>query len=150
MDTVAVPALPTCVCAALRQVTRAVTQIYDEALQPSGLRAMQYSILMTICGHGEITVTGISKYLKMDQTTVTRSLQILDRNQWIRHIATSDRRTRTVRLTPKGMAVVKKAEPLWKSVQDRTLATLGEDAWAAARSPLARIATFVAPAEIED
>ena len=132
--------LPACVCATLRQVTRAVTQIYDEALEPSGLRAMQYSILMTIRGHGEITVTGISKFLKLDQTTATRSLQILERNQWIRHIATADRRTRAVRLTTKGTAVLKKAEPLWESVQGRTLAMIGADAWAAARSPLARLA----------
>jgi DNA-binding MarR family transcriptional regulator len=149
MDTVPVQALPTCVCAALRQVTRAVTQIYDEALEPSGVRAMQYSILMTIRGHGEISVSGISKFLKLDQTTVTRSLQILERNQWIRQIATPDRRTRTVRLTPKGVSVVKKAEPLWQSVQARALAILGEDSWTAARAPLARLATLAAPSDVE-
>jgi hypothetical protein len=36
------------VCRTLRMVSRAVTQLYDNVLRPSGLRATQVSILATI------------------------------------------------------------------------------------------------------
>src|SRR6058998_1564890 len=35
--------LSPCVCNTLRMVTRAVTQLYDEVLRPSGLRVTQFS-----------------------------------------------------------------------------------------------------------
>lgn len=138
------PPLPFCVCAALRQVTRAVTHIYDEALRPSGLRAMQFSILMTIRGHGEATVTELTAYLKLDQTTVTRSLQILERKGWIQQVKQADRRKRTVRVTSKGSATLKKAEPLWSSAQSLALGALDADAWAASQPALSRLVALAA------
>ena len=47
-----------CVCNTLRMVTRAVTQLYDEALQPSGLRVTQFSILASIARAGAPTHYG--------------------------------------------------------------------------------------------
>lgn len=136
--------LPLCVCAALRQVTRAVTHIYDQALRPSGLRAMQFSILMTIRGHGEATVTELTAHLKMDQTTVTRSLQILERKGWIQPVKQADRRKRTVRLTSKGTATLKKAEPLWMSAQSLALNALGTDTWSTSQPALSRLVLLAA------
>jgi hypothetical protein len=40
--------LSPCVCRTLRMVSRAVTQLYDNVLRPSGLRVIQVSILATI------------------------------------------------------------------------------------------------------
>jgi len=37
--------LSPCVCSTLRMVSRAVTQLYDDMLRPSGLRVTQFSIL---------------------------------------------------------------------------------------------------------
>lgn len=37
-----------CCSTALRKATRRVTQLYDEALAPVGLRSTQYSILMEL------------------------------------------------------------------------------------------------------
>ena len=41
------------VCSTLRMVTRAVTQLYDDVLRPSGLRVTQFSILATLAHLGE-------------------------------------------------------------------------------------------------
>src|SRR6266851_10283694 len=45
--------LSPCVCSTLRMVSRAVTQLYDDILRPSGLRVTQFSILATIARRGE-------------------------------------------------------------------------------------------------
>ena len=45
--------LSPCVCSTLRMVSRAVTQLYDDILRPSGLRVTQFSILVTIVRSGE-------------------------------------------------------------------------------------------------
>ena len=37
----------TCACANLRKAARAVTQVFDEALAPSGLRITQFTLLVT-------------------------------------------------------------------------------------------------------
>jgi hypothetical protein len=43
-----------CVCSNLRMAARAVTQLYDQILRQSGLRATQFSILAGVRGVGPI------------------------------------------------------------------------------------------------
>jgi DNA-binding MarR family transcriptional regulator len=125
--------LPVCVCGTLRQVTRAITQVYDDALRPSGLRAMQLQMLMTVRHLGEVTVTELGVVMTMDQTTLTRSLSLLERQGWLERRVRKDRRVRAFGLTDEGLRVVQGAEPLWAEVQQRVLAQLGEGAWQDAR-----------------
>ena len=49
----ALPALPPlpvldCACASLRRAARAVTQLYEAALQDTGLRATQFTLLQAL------------------------------------------------------------------------------------------------------
>ena len=69
-----------CVCNALRMATRAITQLYDDALRPSGLRASQFSVLATIAGRGEANLKQLEELLAIDQTTLTRNLSLLERD----------------------------------------------------------------------
>src|SRR5216117_954004 len=61
--------LSRCVCNTLRMVTRAVTQLYDDALRPSGLRVTQFSILANIAGKGAANLRQLEDALAIDQTT---------------------------------------------------------------------------------
>src|SRR5262244_1536735 len=72
--------LSPCVCTTLRMVSRAVTQLYDDILRPSGLRVTQYSILATIARSGEANLRQLEAGLAIDQTTLTRSLTLLQRD----------------------------------------------------------------------
>src|SRR6266850_8044063 len=72
--------LSPCVCNTLRMVTRAVTQLYDDALRPSRLRVTQFSILATIARMGEANLRQLEHALAIDQTTLTRSLNLLERD----------------------------------------------------------------------
>src|SRR6059036_1689693 len=72
--------LSPCVCSTLRMVSRAVTQLYDDILRPSGLRVTQFSILGAIARLGDANLRQLEHTLAIDQTTLTRSLKLLERN----------------------------------------------------------------------
>src|SRR5215813_5958221 len=72
--------LSPCVCSTLRMVSRAVTQLYDDILRPSGLRVTQFSVLATIARSGEANLRQLEAGLAIDQTTLTRSLTLLQRD----------------------------------------------------------------------
>src|SRR5437667_10947107 len=90
--------LSTCVCSTLRMVTRAMTQLYDDVLRPSGLRVTQFSILGTIARLGEANLKQLQHALAIDQTTLTRSLNLLERDGVIERAAHPDGRIKAMRL----------------------------------------------------
>jgi len=126
-----------CVCNTLRVVTRAMTQLYDDTLRPSGLRVTQFSILGQIARLGTANVTRLTQALEIDQTTLTRSLKLLERAGLVERVARADARVKALRLTAKGERAVKTAYPLWKHAQQRVLRRIGGDAWADLQRSLA-------------
>src|SRR5947209_14739135 len=73
--------LSPCVCNTLRMVSRVVTQLYDDCLRPSGLRVTQFSILAAVARLGEASLKQLEDELANDQTTLTRSLTLLERSE---------------------------------------------------------------------
>lgn len=116
-----------CVCANLRKTTRLVSQIYDEYLRPSGLKATQFSLLMTLQGFGEITVKQIAERAVMDRTTVTRNVRALEKQTLVEVSTGADQRERVVMITQAGTEALEAALPLWKKAQEHVNGALGED-----------------------
>src|SRR5213080_4141796 len=121
--------LSPCVCSTLRMVSRAVTQLYDDILRPSGLRVTQFSILATIARSGEAHLRQLEAALAIDQTTLTRSLSLLQRDRVIERMPHPDGRIKAVRLTRKGRRMLDVARPLWAQAQNKVLRELGTTAW---------------------
>ena len=65
----------TCACLNVRKAARAVTQLYDEVLQPTGLRSTQFNLLVAVALAGEAPVTRLAEALVMDRTTLARNLK---------------------------------------------------------------------------
>jgi DNA-binding MarR family transcriptional regulator len=128
--------LSPCVCSTLRMVTRVVTQLYDDILRPSGLRVTQFSILASIARLGEANLKQLEGALAIDQTTLTRSLNLLERNGVIERASHADGRIKAMRLTAKGRRALRVARPLWAQAQDKVLRELGTKAWADAQRRL--------------
>src|SRR6266436_575079 len=131
--------LSPCVCNTLRMASRAVTQLYDDDLRPSGLRVTQYSILAMIARTGEANLRQLEDMLAIDQTTLTRSLNLLERDRMIERVPHPDGRIKAMRLTRSGERVLKVARPLWAQAQDKVLRDLGTRAWDDAQRRLARL-----------
>ena len=106
-----------CTCAMLRRTTRRVTQFYDYALRPSGLRLTQYSLLANINRADGLCITDLAERLAMERTTLTRNLRPLEQAGWIRVAAGANRRQRAVHITPEGSTKFEQAKPLWKAAE---------------------------------
>ncbi len=118
-----------CVCFNLRRAARAVTQLYDAALEPSGLRATQFSLLVALRLAGPVTISRLARQLVTDRTTLTRNLKPLEKHGLIEIVTGADRRTRTVRLTARGREALATALPRWRRVQADLVGGLGEERW---------------------
>lgn len=129
-----------CVCATLRKATRNVTQLYDDALRPAGLRATQFQTLSAIRNAGEATVTKLTELLLVDQTTLTRNLAVLERGGLIKDVQKPDGRLKSVRLTRKGEQALQTALPLWAGIQERVTKAISTRTWATMSADLEHLA----------
>jgi DNA-binding MarR family transcriptional regulator len=123
-----IPTLP-CICANLRRASRALTQLYEDALRPLGLRATQFTVLQALSLAREVTQGLLGEILAMDSTTLTRTLDILERRGWITKRHGEDRREWRIRLSKRGESQLQRALPAWRSVQNRLHTQLGNEAW---------------------
>ena len=82
---------------------------------------------MAISGLPEATITGIGDFLGMDQTTVTRSINLLKKEGLVEALPGADRRVRIIRLTPAGQAAIEVAYPKWLEAQTRVWDELGDE-----------------------
>ena len=116
-------------CGSLRRTCRALTQHYEEALRPLGLRSTQFTILQVLSRAGEVSQGQLGAMLAMDSTTLTRTLEIMSRQGWITERRGEDRRERWLRLAKGGKTQLNRALPVWEKVQSRLRRQLGDQAW---------------------
>ena len=116
-----------CTCYNLRKATRAVTQLYDDILRPSGLRVTQFSLLSAVGLFGTVSVSALAEETVMDRTTLTRNLQLLE-GQGLIHIEPgADARVREVSLTPAAHEKLAIARGYWTKAQSHMADSLGGD-----------------------
>ncbi len=124
-----IPVQLACLCGSFRQSTRALSQVYESALRPTGLRATQFTVLQALSITGEVTQSRLGEILGIDSTTLTRTLEIMLRKGWIEARRGDDRRARWVQLSPAGQKQFHRAHPAWEKVQTRLRRQLGDAAW---------------------
>jgi DNA-binding MarR family transcriptional regulator len=104
-------------CLALRQATRRMTQLCDQALAPLDLRAIQLSMLREIDWLGPIALNPLAEAMAMDRATPGHNIRSLEMFGLV-HLATgADLRSRQVMLTPKGHVPLARAWKLWRKAQ---------------------------------
>ena len=116
-------------CASFRRASRALTQLYDQALRPTGLRATQFTVLQALALAGEVSQGELGEILAMDSTTLTRTLAIMTGRGWIAGRPGQDRRERRLRLAPAGQHQLKRGLEQWEKVQRRLRRQLGDSRW---------------------
>jgi len=130
MDTLqkSLPNLP-CLCATFRRTARALSQLYDDAVRPFGLRTTQFTILQALSLTGEVSQGRLGEILALDSTTLTRTLAIMKRRKWVAMRQGRDGRERLISLSKAGRKQLDLASPVWQAVQDRLRSQLGEEGW---------------------
>jgi DNA-binding MarR family transcriptional regulator len=132
-----------CACANLRKAARVVTQLFDGVLAPSGLKATQFTLLVTSRLIGETTVGELAGTMAMDRTTLSRNLKPLVREGLLEVRPGEDGRTRLVRVTPEGERALADAYPLWQRAQEAVVTALGSDRYEALLGDTARTISLV-------
>lgn len=108
-----------CACLHVRQASRAVTQFYDQALRPTGLRSTQFILLAALRLVGPVGITSLAEELVMDRTTVSRNIDLLEEEGWVRRSRGDDARVREVHLTEAGNSKLEGAYPRWREAQQK-------------------------------
>ena len=126
----------TCACSNVRKAARAVTQLFDELLQLTGLRSTQFTLLVAVALIGGAPVMQLSRALVMDRTTLARNLKPLESLGLLTVEAGTDRRRHLVRLTEGGRQALARALPYWEQAQHQVVTRLGQEQWHALRASL--------------
>ncbi len=123
-----------------RKTARAVTSLYDTALQKSGIRSTQFAILVGIAKNQPVSIGHLADVLVVDGTTLTRSLRLLQTEGFVAISGREGMRQRFLAITPKGERVLERSLPAWRKAQERFVATVGSKYWLDLRNELERLA----------
>lgn len=115
-----------CVCGRLRRAARALTQLYDDTMAPSGLRVTQFSLMRTLARAGPMRITDLAGAALVDRTALSRNLEPLVAQGLVRIAQGKDARTREVSITGSGRAALDLALPYWRDAQRAVARKLGE------------------------
>ena len=115
-----------CIGARIRIINRKVTRMYDDALRPLGIRFSQMNILTFVTVRGPIQAFKIADGLSIEKSTLSRNLNILEENGWIKCLPGESGNARNVKITRAGGSLLKKAAPEWAKVQEKVKALISE------------------------
>ena len=118
-----------CAAFTLCKTVRAVTNLYDSALQPAGVRSTQFAILVAVARSQPVSIGNLSQLLLSDRTTLTRSLALMEKDGLLSISERSTMRQRFVTLSDKGRRSLTRSAPLWRKVQERYVAAIGAGRW---------------------
>ena len=120
------PARPQgCTNLRLHRLGRRVARLYDEDVRALGLKGTQYSLLSYIVTLGPIQPSVLAAHLDLGPSTLTRNLQPLIAQGWVRMEAGENQRSRLVVATDEGRALRAEAQRAWKRSQLALNETLG-------------------------
>ncbi|MDJ1160086.1 MarR family transcriptional regulator [Chelatococcus sp. SYSU_G07232] len=104
-----------CLCLHVQRAARALARRFDEALRPLDLTNGQFSLMMSLNRPEPAGMGAVASLLAMDRTTLTAALKPLQRRGLVELMVNAeDRRSRLMRLTPEGRALLASAVPIWK------------------------------------
>jgi DNA-binding MarR family transcriptional regulator len=116
-----------CLAVRVRMLSRVITNLYDEALRPLGLKVSQLNILVVTAKLGTARPAEVCDILLLDPSTLSRNVERMQAHGWLEVVADSDRRAQPFRITVAGRALLKRAVPLWEQAQQRAAELLGPE-----------------------
>jgi DNA-binding MarR family transcriptional regulator len=116
-----------CISVRLRLLNRVVTNLYDDALRPLGLKVSQLNILVVTAKLGLAQPAKVCDLLKLDTSTLSRNVERMRGRGWLEIVPAEDAREQPFRLTVQGTRLLHRAFPTWKRAQKKATELLGED-----------------------
>jgi DNA-binding MarR family transcriptional regulator len=117
----------TCIAVRLRLLNRVVTNLYDDALRPLGLKVSQLNVLVVAAKLGLARPAQVCDILHLDASTLSRNVKPLQTHGWLEVVPDEDARAQPFRLTGKGKRLIEKAAPAWEKAQRQATELLGDE-----------------------
>ena len=122
IDTIAT----TCVAVRLRLLNRVITNIFDDALRPTGLKTSQLNILIVTAKLGLAAPLRVCEILQLDASTLSRNVERMRASGWLEVVPGDDARAQPFRLTAQGRRMIDRAFPAWEEGQRQATELLGQ------------------------
>jgi len=120
----------TCIAVRLRLLNRVVTNLYDDALRPLGLKVSQLNILIVTAKLGLARPAQVCDLLQLDASALSRNVERMRAHGWLEVVPDEDARTQPFRLTALGRRLIDKAVPAWEKAQRQAAELLGNEGMA--------------------
>src|SRR5262245_37520634 len=117
----------TCIAVRLRLLNRVVTNLYDDALRPLGLKVSQLNLLVVTAKLGLAQPAKVCDLLQLDPSTLSRNVERMRAKGWLEVVPAEDARTQPFRLTAQGKTLLERAVPAWEQAQQQAGELLGVD-----------------------
>jgi DNA-binding MarR family transcriptional regulator len=116
-----------CIAGRLRLLNRVVTNLYDDALRPFGVRLSQGNVLAVTARLGVARPAQVCEFLELDASTLSRTVDRMVANGWLEIVPDEDGRSQPFRLTAEGRRLMERALPAWERAQAEARKLLGDD-----------------------
>jgi DNA-binding MarR family transcriptional regulator len=114
-----------CLAVRVRLIGRAVTGLYDGALDGHGLTIAQVNLLAALGKVGPCSPSKLGDVLQLERSTVSRNLNLLLKHDWIEALSSDAKGVREVALTRAGQAKIESVIPEWRRAQRQAAQLLG-------------------------
>jgi len=114
-----------CLATRMRRLNRVISCVYDRAFRPIGLTASQVSILVVLAATDGAKPAEVCLALQMDKSTLSRNIQLMQRQGWVQTAATYDARSHRLEVTEVARGLIEQALPLWRGAQAQAREVLG-------------------------
>lgn len=94
----------------LHQLSRHLTNKHNEVLKPMGLYGSQWAVIYVLKKNGSLTQKELSDYLFVEAPPMTRTIQRLVKQGYVRQVPGQDKREKHIQLTDEAL----KQYPHWE------------------------------------
>ncbi len=122
-----------CLAVRLRLLNRVVSNLYDDALRPLGLKVSQLNILVVTARLDLAQAARVCDLLQLDTSTLSRNVERMRTKGWLEVVPGTDARMQPFRLTAQGKKLLERALPAWETAQRHATELLGADGTAMLR-----------------
>lgn len=107
----------------IHQLSRFLTKEANKALQPFGLFSAQWSVIYVLKMKGSLTQKELCDYLSVEAPPLTRNVQRLVKEGYVRQVPGKDKRMKFIELTEKAQAEF----PVWeKAIMEKNQLLLSD------------------------
>jgi len=117
---------PMCVNMQMLRTSHYILKAYDDAYRDLGVRATQTPVLGILLRQPVATIREIAEQMETERSVMSRKLQVMEKNGWIREVDNGSVKEKAFSLTRQGHSLMKKVMPLRLQVQNQILGRLTE------------------------